>query len=113
MAETLVKEDEDSLNSYNEDDFTCKIHTKALVYLLWHLYAFSILDLFATFLSAVKFLWMIIEFINIGTNEKLDGNSCFLDDDTLSHIRDLSENAIQLGTGTIEFKLLSNHFVQV
>ena len=46
---------------------------------------------------------MIIEFINIGTNEKLDGNGCFLYDDNLSHIRDLSENAIQLGTGTIDF----------
>lgn len=94
--DSLIDDDASSLDS-DDTKITCK---SATLYLLWSLCSCSFLDFFAAVLSAVEFVWMIAEFINIGINGKLDGNGCFLDDDTFNHIRDVSENAFQLGKDT-------------
>ena len=44
-----------------------------------------------------ELIWMIVEFVKIGKNDKLDGNGCLLDDDTTNLIQGIAIEGIQLG----------------
>jgi len=49
-------------------------------------------------LSIAELIWMIHDFIKIAINGKLDGDGCFLDDDTINLIQGIAINTLEVGS---------------
>jgi len=49
--------------------------------------SFTIADVLSLLITAAEIAWMIVDYIEIGLNEKIDGNGCALNDDTINLIQ--------------------------
>ena len=49
-------------------------------------------------LSLAELIWMIHDFVEIAINGKLDGDGCFLSDDTIALIQNIAIGTLELGS---------------
>jgi len=58
---------------------------------------FTFLEMPLLVLSIAELIWMIHDFVEIAINGKLDGDGCFLDDDTIDLVQGIVINTLDIG----------------
>ena len=61
-------------------------------------FAVSSTEILLVLLSLGELIWMIHDFIRIAMNGKLDGDGCFLGDDTIGLIQNIAISTLELGS---------------
>ena len=47
----------------------------------------SLADILSVVVTAIEVAWMVVDYVQIGSNGKIDGNGCYLNDDTINLIQ--------------------------